>query len=315
MSDKRQVPSNARETAALALVGMLAAGVAVQGQERKPALAFDREQGYRAELVGLRFADRVEGTNRVVTVNQERIKDYRMAVATVRIEKAEGVELTLACADVTLHYYHSGDTAEVAPCEGLSGFSTVRDTDRSLNLRPPNQGPGFLKQSTQAAATAAPVVFIDVLFSGMESSTSDAWIAIGRVDAAAPLRSEGWRDDSAPTCTETSPITLNKATSGSWESSCHSVQRSGRYARFFTFSLPSTTSVQIDLESGEDAFLYLLRGAAPTGEVMSSDDDGGDGENARLTRRLEAGTYTVEATTYEAGTAGRFTVRVQTTGD
>jgi len=296
----------------LAVQLIVIASTAVVAQERGPALAFDREQGFRAQLVNLRFAERVEGTNRSLFINEDRANDYRLGIATVRIDKPAGTELTLACADVTLHYYHSGNTEEVAACQGMSGFSTVQNTDRPLDLRPADQGPGFLKKSTLEAATAASVVFVDVLFTGMESSTADAWIAIGRVDAPAPFHSDGWRGDTVATCTDVTTIGLGDTTSGSWDSSCRSSQRSGRYARFYSFALTAATTVRIDLEASEDSFLYLLRGAGTDGEPISSDDDGGDGSDARLTQRLEPGSYTIEATSYEAGKTGRFTLHLAT---
>ncbi|MXX65006.1 MAG: hypothetical protein F4Z36_08060, partial [Acidimicrobiia bacterium] len=47
---------------------------------------------------------------------------------------------------------------------------------------------------------------------------------------------------------------------GSYGSECGSQARSGRYARFFTFSLSSEAAVRIDLESSLDTYLYLRRG-------------------------------------------------------
>ena len=46
------------------------------------------------------------------------------------------------------------------------------------------------------------------------------------------------------------------------------------------------------------------------GTVIETDDDDGDGSNARIRRNLSAGTYTVEATTYWSGTTGNFTLRI-----
>ena len=293
------------------MVGPLAHDASGTVQDREPALGFDRDRGFRAELVGLRFTERVEGSNRDIFVNEDRLDDYRIGVAIIRIDKPAGQEFTLACADVTLHYYHSGDTGEVTACRGLSSFSTVLETDRELELQPANSGPGFLKKTTLSAATAASTVYIEAMFSSMEHSTREAWIAIGHVDAAAPLVSAGWeRKAGSTTCTSTSSIDLGSEENGSWSSSCPSANRSGRNARFFTFSLSSTTTVEIDLESGEDTYLFLLRGSGTTGDVITSDDDGGDGTDSRITRRLEAGTYTIEATTYDEGATGSFTLRL-----
>ena len=65
----------------------------------------------------------------------------------------------------------------------------------------------------------------------------------------------------------------------------------------------------IDLESeGIGAYLYLLRGAGKAGEVM--EDYGSRSGSAELGHTLDAGTYTVEVTTYERAQTGSFTLTV-----
>ena len=51
----------------------------------------------------------------------------------------------------------------------------------------------------------------------------------------------------------------------SWTGDCASTHRSGRYARFYSFTLNQQTEVQISLTSSQDTYLYLLRGRTPTG--------------------------------------------------
>ena len=97
---------------------------------------------------------------------------------------------------------------------------------------------------------------------------------------------------------------------GAWSDSCLSGRRSGRYARLFEFSLSGEREVTIDLESAEvDTFVFLLDDGY---REIESDDDGGDGTNSRITMRLGAGSYHVEATTYSASEPGDFTIRVRT---
>lgn len=110
-----------------------------------------------------------------------------------------------------------------------------------------------------------------------------------------------------------SSISPNSSINGSWTSSCQSTHRSGRYARFYTFTLSSSSTVQIDLTSSVDSYLYLLNGSRTTSSVLSLDDDGGGNNNARISRSLAAGTYTIEATTYSSGRTGNFTLRIQAT--
>ena len=42
---------------------------------------------------------------------------------------------------------------------------------------------------------------------------------------------------------------------------CASVHRSGRYARYYTFTVSDAVSFQADLGSPTDAYLYLLAGS------------------------------------------------------
>jgi hypothetical protein len=113
-------------------------------------------------------------------------------------------------------------------------------------------------------------------------------------------------------CTSTScgvtTINFNLPVSSSWASSCASTHRSGKYAKFYSFILTTTTTVTINLTSPVDAYLYLLQGSGTGGAVLASDDDGGGGTNSRIVRTLGPGSYTIEATTYSSGQTGSFTL-------
>ncbi len=99
--------------------------------------------------------------------------------------------------------------------------------------------------------------------------------------------------------------------SGLWAAGCGSSERSGRYARYYTFSLDDPSRVTIDLKSLADTYMYLRRGAGQkSGAAVASDDDGGGNFDSRISRTLAAGGYTIEATTYHASTAGAFTLTV-----
>src|SRR5688572_13523748 len=97
-----------------------------------------------------------------------------------------------------------------------------------------------------------------------------------------------------PSCS-VAAISLGQTVSGSWASDCNSTHRSGRYARFYSFTLGSQTQVRIDLSSSAtDAYLLLLNGAGTLGSVIEEDDDDGEGNAARIVRTLSAGSYTIE---------------------
>ena len=119
---------------------------------------------------------------------------------------------------------------------------------------------------------------------------------------------------SASRCTQR--LTGDGAVTGRWSAGCDSIARAGRHARWYEFTLSGRRDVVIDLQSGgADPYLYLRSGAGVRlGRAMASDDDGGRGYNSRLARPLDAGTYTVEATTYGSGETGGFTLTLSGTG-
>ena len=109
---------------------------------------------------------------------------------------------------------------------------------------------------------------------------------------------------------------------GSWDDECISEQtpvlprlRGDFYTRLYTFETTADRAVTISLRSSEveDTFLYLLEGWGPDGDVVEFNDDiaARDDLHSQLVfESLEAGRYTIEATTYEPETAGDFTVSV-----
>ena len=118
-------------------------------------------------------------------------------------------------------------------------------------------------------------------------------------------------DDDLPPVDEcVTALTGDGSVTGEWTVECDSVGRSGRYARFFTFSLDSQTSVKIDLESSLDTYLFLRGGLGRDGQKLHEDDDGGNGYNSRISKSLAAGDYTIEATTYTPSKTGVFTLSV-----
>ena len=111
-------------------------------------------------------------------------------------------------------------------------------------------------------------------------------------------------------CAET--LTSLGSVDGAWAPGCQSQGQTGGYAKYYTFSLDQAAMVQIDLESSEDPFLYLRPGEdSQSGVHLHFDDDGGQGRNSRISERLAAGSYTIEATTYHPNTTGSFRLTVE----
>ncbi len=114
-------------------------------------------------------------------------------------------------------------------------------------------------------------------------------------------------------CTEAlGPVARTVTRSLSWTESCPSVHYSnGRYARYYSFTLRVGARVTIDLTSSSvDTYLALRNGSGTGMGLIESDDDGGSGLNARITRSLSRGTYTIEATTLRGRVTGPFTLKL-----
>jgi hypothetical protein len=164
-----------------------------------PARAADREcpltvdlKHVNVQIDSISYAEEVPGMDgNSMKLNDEQRAKYRAAVVTLKITKPAGAKLTLAAADLTLHYYNS-EGPEVTVCEGLSFFSTAKDMDRPIKL-PRQSGPGFVKQTTGPAATQATTLYVDAVFGLIESDISDAWIAVGQPTTAAPYATTGWK--------------------------------------------------------------------------------------------------------------------------
>jgi len=137
------------------------------------------------------YTDEVQGIdgNRM-RLSQEKKKHFRLAVVTIRVRKPAGMRLTLAAADLTIHYYH-GAQADVTPCEGISTFNSSLAADRPMKLATV-QGPGWVRQTTGARSTQNSEVYIDAVFAMMEPDTRECWICVGRPTATEPFVSQGW---------------------------------------------------------------------------------------------------------------------------
>ena len=119
-------------------------------------------------------------------------------------------------------------------------------------------------------------------------------------------------DDLPPTLIDkcVTALTGDGIVTGEWTDQCDSVGRSGRYARFFTFSLDVQTTVRIDLESSWDTYLFLRDGLGRDGQELHKNDDGGNGYNSRISESLASGDYTIEATTFGPSKTGAFTLKI-----
>lgn len=96
---------------------------------------------------------------------------------------------------------------------------------------------------------------------------------------------------------------------GTWREGCESsktpenAEAGTRYARYYTFTLNVQSDVTVMVTSDDVAnpYTYLLRGVGNHGAVVSE-------HASRISQRLQPGSYTIEATTYNMRATGDFTL-------
>lgn len=91
---------------------------------------------------------------------------------------------------------------------------------------------------------------------------------------------------------------------------CDSKRWPGRASDFYTFRLTETQRVTVDLDAAENSYLALIEGPHADGDLLTSDNDSGQGTDARIIRDLHPGFYTIEATTLLNHKRGDYTITV-----
>ena len=121
-----------------------------------------------------------------------------------------------------------------------------------------------------------------------------------------------WIDIVTRCVTDLGTLSADAEQSAAWTSGCDSAARIRTRAKFYTFTLATAATVEINLKSADaDPLMYLRRGASgEVFDVLEEDDDGGAGANSRILRVLSAGVYRVEATTFRRGALGDFTLSI-----
>ncbi|WP_420436398.1 hypothetical protein [Candidatus Poriferisocius sp.] len=113
----------------------------------------------------------------------------------------------------------------------------------------------------------------------------------------------------SPSCAE--DLNGSGTTSGSWTNGCVSAADSAKSGRYYNIRVLQESTVAIDLSSSVDSYLRLRNGYnAQQGTALHSDDNGGTGNNARISATLAAGSYTIEATTAANSQTGAFSLDI-----
>ena len=198
---------------------------------------------------------------------------------------------------------------------GDSQTFTARATDPDNNI---TQVEWFVNDRSEGGQSLAPTGLISRSFTYVFSNAGMYRVRATFTDTVGGTDSETWMVKVIPPTLncfrDLGTLPLGRISiSGSWTGDCASTHRRGSYARFYSFILSQRTTVDINLRSSAVTFLYLLNGADSEGSVVNSDDHGGAGNNSLLDVTLEAGTYTVEATTFNAGVTRGFDLYIDAT--
>ena len=156
----------------------------------------------------------------------------------------------------------------------------------------------------------------DDIVSGNTNAQIVAELEAGTYTAEATTRNEAKTgsftlnvsaEPGTPVVTDCTPTTLTlpaSGVSGAWANDCQSSVSGRGYARYYTFTLDQGTEVTIDLTSEVNTYLYLRSGSATSGTSLHSNDDiASDNTNSQIVADLEAGSYTIEATTHDEDTS------------
>jgi uncharacterized protein (TIGR03437 family) len=115
----------------------------------------------------------------------------------------------------------------------------------------------------------------------------------------------------APVCVN-QPISPGATAGNLSVAACSSPRRPGRAAVLYSFNATAGQRASIAMSStAVDPYLYLI---GPSGQVVASDDDGGGGLNSRIPASSGfltlpvTGTYIIDATTFNPGEQGAFTL-------
>ena len=104
------------------------------------------------------------------------------------------------------------------------------------------------------------------------------------------------------------PADREHRVAASWEGACISPRAAagGAPARYYSFSVQGAPLVRVGLSSREPASLYLLRGEAVDGRLVTF----ASGADPRIVQTLSSGTYTVEVLPAQADVTAAFVLRV-----
>ena len=107
----------------------------------------------------------------------------------------------------------------------------------------------------------------------------------------------------------------NGRVSETWNDDCRSANApddgNAYYARFYTFTLVAAADVTITLTAAKPPYIYLLEGVGRDGDVVHNAGNSSQ-TSQTISASLQAGSYTIEASTWNPNVTGDFTLTLDT---
>ena len=271
--------------------------------------AVDLTPGRNVITVHVTAEDGVTTRIYTVLVTRAKTEDALSSDASLRSLSLNGIDFGTFYPDTTAY------TAQVANDVTQTTVTPVRNDVEATHVI--EVGGAEDEDRVIDLAEGENVITVEVTAEDGET-TRTYMVTVTRAEAPAPEPTPDPEPTPEPADTCIQSIGADGAITGSWDDTCLSEKDApggagARYARFYTFTLTEATDIVINLSSDEDTYLYLLNGHGKSGDTLHSNDDiagGGVNLNSRLSVTLQAGDYTIEATTYSPETSGAFTLTI-----
>lgn len=244
------------------------------------------------------------------------LSSFSLPALAGRLERVLELEGTLAASDMKLP---AGESADVYPLDLVAGNRVLvemssKKFDTYLVLKAPSG------QVFEVDDTSGDIHFSQVDMIAEETGT---WLIYatssqagekGKYNIVVSMDASSTSTASAPSSGGPTPTPLSPGQSVSGElASGDATLNAGEWVDHYSIEAQAGQTLVVEM-SGASLDTYLgLR--APSGEVFSNDDFEGNRNRSRIDQVVEeSGTWTIYATTYQAGQGGSYTLSVNSGG-
>ena len=191
-------------------------------------------------------------------------------------------------------------------------INITEETAISIHLKSPDFDPFLILRDANG---------MDIAMGYDEMRDGNAWIretlspgsyALFAATTSFPAQGSYSLTVSEIACDDPQPIDFGQTVNGTLDDA-DCLRPGGAFQESWELVLANDTTARIDLESDAfDAFLVLKDSV---GNILATNDDGGDGLNSRVDRVLTAGRYEIVASSFSEGQTGTYQLTVDVPGD